>query len=334
MEITLTTSAGNKRYVGIDRLRGWLIILVLIGHIVLGSVHDNVIRYSIYAFHMPLFIGLTGYLINAETLKRSLISQTAIRYWWRVLFPFAFTFVFFTAILMVHAFEEGRITTKLLLSFFHSPYYHLWFVPTLVIWVVAFSLLLKSKISLSYTLLFFLLVSFVWAGVPTAEHWPVVASVLSKKVIYFFSFFLFGAWLRTSSSRNLRAIFSDFKVLPLTLIVACAGLYLLNIGFEKSVLRAAVWLLMNIALITLLIDMSISNTRIKPSFISEMGRHSLPIYLWHFAPLFVLKGLDIHHTHILAYYFLGSVSVLLIVFAVVRGHGQSKLVDRCFYGVN
>lgn len=334
MEITLTTSTDKKRYVGIDRLRGWLIILVLIGHIILGSVHDNLIRYSIYAFHMPLFIGLTGYLINAEALKRNSLLQTMSRYWWRVLFPFAFAFVFFTMVLMVHAFEEGRITTKLLLSFFHSPYYHLWFIPTLVIWVVAFSLLLKLKISLLNTLLLFLIISLVWAGVPKTEQWSVIAPVLSKKVIYFFSFFLFGAWLRTSSSRKFKAIFSDFRVLPVTLIMACAGLYLLNIGVEKSPLRAVVWLLMNIALITFLIDMSISNTRVKPTFISEMGRHSLPIYLWHFAPLFALKGLDIHQTHPLAYYFVGSICVSLIVFAVLRGYGQSKLLDRCLYGAS
>ena len=40
----------------IDLLRGWLMVLVITGHIVLGSVHENLIRYVIYAFHMPLFI--------------------------------------------------------------------------------------------------------------------------------------------------------------------------------------------------------------------------------------------------------------------------------------
>jgi peptidoglycan/LPS O-acetylase OafA/YrhL len=64
----------------IDILRGWLIVFVIIGHLVLGSVHDNVIRYSIYAFHMPLFIGLSGYLINPEPFKgRAMIVTTRMK---------------------------------------------------------------------------------------------------------------------------------------------------------------------------------------------------------------------------------------------------------------
>ncbi|HAU68989.1 MAG TPA: hypothetical protein DCW52_11410, partial [Gammaproteobacteria bacterium] len=64
------------RNVAIDQLRGGLIALVIVGHIVLGSVHDNIIRYAIYAFHMPLFIVLTGYLINTPLLLRQSMSAT------------------------------------------------------------------------------------------------------------------------------------------------------------------------------------------------------------------------------------------------------------------
>jgi acyltransferase len=82
------------RYASIDSLRGWLILLVMIGHLVLGSVHENVIRYSIYAFHMPLFIGLTGYLLNPDSLRKNSFFAALMRYWWRVLLPFAFAYVF------------------------------------------------------------------------------------------------------------------------------------------------------------------------------------------------------------------------------------------------
>ena len=322
----------KPRYAAIDSLRGWLIVLVMVGHLVLGSVHDNFIRYSIYAFHMPLFIGLTGYLINADSLRRNSWFEVFTRYWWRVLFPFAFAYLFYTGVLVLHAFEEERLSAKLLLSYIHTPYYHLWFIPTLVLWVLAFKAILKLRVPLIFGLLLFLFASLVWATIPRSEQWVFLAPILSKKVIYFFSFFLFGAWLRTSSSRKFRSIFSDFKVLPVTLIMACAGLYLLKIGADKSLFKAFVWAVLNIALITLMIDTATSNARAKRSMVSEIGRNSLPIYLWHLVPLFILKGVDMHQSHTLIYYLVGSAAMALIVFSILALEGKSKWLDRCLYG--
>jgi fucose 4-O-acetylase-like acetyltransferase len=337
------------RYVGIDSLRGWLIVLVMLGHLVLGSVDGNIIRYSIYAFHMPLFIGLTGYLINADSLRSNSFVATLTRYWWRVLLPFAFAYLFFTGILAIHAFEEGRISAKLLLSYVVTPYYHLWFIPTLVLWVLAFATLLKLRVPNGYALVFFLMLSLIWASFPSAEQWTFLALVLSKKVIYFFSFFLFGAWLKASGSRKLRTLFSQFKILPMVAITACAGLYLINIDIDKSLFKAGVWLILNLALITLLIGSATSkaskpsaasNASAKNSIISAIGRNSLPIYLWHVVPMFILKGFDIHQTYPLIYYFVASISMVLIVFAVLRLEGgkeagkagRNKLIDRCLFG--
>ena len=329
---TLNTAKENTRYVGIDSLRGWLIVLVILGHVVLGSVYDNLIRYSIYAFHMPVFIGLTGYLINADTLRQSSFVKIFMRYWWRVLFPFAFAYLFFTGILAFHAFEEGRLNSQLLLSYMLTPYYHLWFVPTMVLWVLAFSAVLKLRIPLLLVLLFFSLLSLLWAAIPGAEQWPFLAPLLSKKVVYFFSFFVFGAWLRTSGSNRFKALFSQFKVLPITLVVACAGLYLINIDTDKTLFTALVWGVLNAALIVVLIDGAISKSRAKSSIISDIGRNSLPIYLWHVVPLFILKGFDVHQAYTLIYYFVASISMVLIVLAILRLEGRSKWLNRCLFG--
>ena len=321
------------RYVGIDNLRGWLIVLVMLGHIVLGSVHENIFRYAVYAFHMPVFIGLTGYLINASMLRNSTFISIFQRYWWRVLFPFAFAYLFYTGILIFHAFEEGRVTVKLLLSYIHTPYYHLWFIPTMVIWVFAFAMFVKLKSRLLTVLLFFGILSLTWAAVPNSSLWGVFAPFLSKKVVYFFSFFLFGAWLKTSGSERFRSLFREFKALPLAVLLLCASVYLLEIGGDKSLLKALVWSVLNLVLITVLIEKAISNGLLKPSLISGIGRNSLPIYLWHVAPLFLLKGFDIHQTHVFLYYGVATISMMLIVALVLKFEARSKLLNKCLYGV-
>lgn len=329
----MSASKETIRYTGIDSLRGWLIVLVMLGHLVLGSVHDNTIRYSIYAFHMPVFIGLSGYLINAESLRKSSFIETMTRYWWRALFPFAFAFALFSGVLLFHAFDEGRVTVSLLLSYLHTPYYHLWFIPTLVLWVLAFSAVLKLRAPLVVTMLFFLFAALIWGSIPKSEQWAFIAPLMSKKVIYFFGFFLFGAWLRTSSSKQFRSILNDFKVLPVTLILACATLYLLEIGIDKSLFRASIWLVLNITLIAFLIDVAVSNAKSKPTLVTDIGRNSLPIYLWHVVPLFVLKGFDVHLTQPMVYYLVASISMVLIVCAILRLEGRRKWLDRAFFGV-
>lgn len=43
-----------------DTLKGLLIVLVILGHFLLGTLMDNPIRYFIYSFHMPLFLFVGG----------------------------------------------------------------------------------------------------------------------------------------------------------------------------------------------------------------------------------------------------------------------------------
>lgn len=55
-----------KRLNNIDFLKGVLIIFVITGHLIPGILNKTLIRYIIYFFHMPLFIGISGYLINIQ----------------------------------------------------------------------------------------------------------------------------------------------------------------------------------------------------------------------------------------------------------------------------
>ena len=122
-------------------------------------------------------------------------------------------------------------------------------------------------------------------------------------------------------------------MLPVTLVLGCTILYWLNIGVDKSLLRALVWATLNVALITLLIDTANANAQTKQTIVSEIGRNSLPIYLWHVVPLFLLKGFGFHQTQPLAYYCVAIISLALIVWAILRVEAKSKWLDRCLFGV-
>lgn len=343
----MTRSSSQKisqqpsRNASIDILRGWLILFVIIGHVVLGSVHDNVIRYSIYAFHMPLFIGLSGYLINPLSLRQSSLLSVASRYWRRVLLPFLIAFIFFAGVLLFHANGEGRVTSKLLLSYLATPYYHLWFIPTLIIWVLAYWAVLKVKFPLSLILIICFVASAIWASIPKYEQFAVLAPLLSKKVVYFFLFFMLGAYIRSGVKNKLLTLATDFKVLPISIIVACACVYLLNIGMDKSPLKALIWLLMNLLLIVVCTQAVNQRATYKKrakkhslinTILEGMGRNSLPIYLWHVAPLFILKGFDVHQTHIWWYYIASTLVIICICAFILKFENKNVFLNRVLYG--
>lgn len=329
-------SIHQARSEGIDFLRGSLILLVIIGHVVLGTIHDNWLRYSIYAFHMPLFIGLTGYLLNSKAFSTSSLNELSCRYWWRLIVPFGLAFVFFTGILLLHAYQENRMTIGLFVSYLHTPYYHLWFIPTMVLWILVFRFILQMHIPLGCVVLIFSAVSLYWASVPQSGQLAFLSPLLSKKVIYFFSFFLFGAWLRLVSLSKVKQFFRQFHWLVIGLSIVLFWIYLRHIGVEKSITRGIAWLILNLFLIAWLVPLS-KSMRVKSiplvTSVVAIGRNSLPVYLWHVVPLFILKGFGVHLTQPLFYYTISIVAIVLIVKLVLRFEAHNTISDRLVYGV-
>jgi len=321
-------------------------LLVIVGHIVLGSVHENMLRYVIYAFHMPLFIGLSGYLINAQKLRKSSIVAVFVKYWWRVVLPFSLAFLFFTGLLLAHAYQEERITQALILSYFVTPYYHLWFVPTLLIWVAAYWLLLRLALFSRWTALCFLALSAVWAALQTSSVsliGPFLTILLSKKVVYFFGFFLFGAWLKTEQSSKLIRFIGSFNILPAVLVMFCAVIYLVNIGPDKEPVKGLAWLMMNVSLIAIAVawlqqvNVTGKNKSSKgpprlSNVIVSLGRISLPVYLWHVVPMFLLKGVDFHTQNPLIYYLVSIVTVSFMLILLLALENRSRLLNKLIFG--
>lgn len=58
----------NERNRSIDAVKGVLILLVIIGHVLVGPIDEHVVRYVIYSFHMPAFFFVSGYLLSLERL--------------------------------------------------------------------------------------------------------------------------------------------------------------------------------------------------------------------------------------------------------------------------
>lgn len=69
----------------IDALKGILILFVIAGHLLPGGLNSSFLRYSIYAFHMPLFLFISGYLFNLKKNAQSAYAHIVKKYWKRML---------------------------------------------------------------------------------------------------------------------------------------------------------------------------------------------------------------------------------------------------------
>jgi fucose 4-O-acetylase-like acetyltransferase len=62
----------SNRIVWADALKGWLMILVVVGHVIQvwlrEECNDSHLWNIIYSFHMPAFMALSGYLTYCKSI--------------------------------------------------------------------------------------------------------------------------------------------------------------------------------------------------------------------------------------------------------------------------
>ena len=119
------------RNTSIDALKGLLIICVIIGHALYGSLNDNILRYVIYTFHMPVFLFMSGYLFNYNKISTLTIRQLFQKYWNRMLLPWIIALLVYSVVL-----TATNFTPLALIKRMAHPYYHLWYVPTLFTFII------------------------------------------------------------------------------------------------------------------------------------------------------------------------------------------------------
>lgn len=152
----------EKRLDYIDKLRGFAILLVVMGHLYLpytvqGNSHP--VAEMIYSFHMPLFFFISGYLCEIthkiamigylNFVRKKVISLLIPYLFWVVAISFLFT--------------DKSITTFgdfiLLFNFFPNKLF--WFMPVLFLIMLIYMLQYKmfhKKDSLARRLLFVIIV--------------------------------------------------------------------------------------------------------------------------------------------------------------------------------
>lgn len=282
-----------SRNESIDVIKGILVIFVIIGHILLGSLDDNGLRYFIYSFHMPAFFFISGYLLNLEKISTSPPTTLFASYWKRMLFQWGIALIVYALLI-----SYSELSLRVFLSKILYPYYHLWYVPTFFVFIIIIKLFRYIKED-SVFFLFLVVIGLVFNSLT-------VTIKTGEIRLYFFIFFLLGIFVKRLKITidNLLlggVIFAGFIVLIIALFLSD-----INYEFYSINLRLPCLLLICSASILAFI----SCDRIHSRLFGFLGKHSLEVYLWHVVPIILFKKV-FPENHSFEYY-MTSFSVLTI----------------------
>lgn len=204
----------NNRLLYIDKLKGFGIFLVVLGHVIQYNMVDfgqNSVFNAIYSFHMPFFFFLSGYIADKTTkiesfkdnftfIKKKAISLLIPFFSWELVFKYCFT-------------SETDFTIQTLLGTISNQFFHpgLWFLLSLfeIMVVYVFFYLISKHLNkqkeivyeiglFSAMIIFFLIInnflsgrlfsfllnlSFFFVGVFLSKF-EILKSLVQKKTIY------------------------------------------------------------------------------------------------------------------------------------------------------
>lgn len=272
----------------IDLFKGLLIILVILGHILKGKMDEAVWRTIIYSFHMPLFIGISGFLFNVDKIITLNLIELFKKYLLRVIVPWTIVIIFFFSVSVFQQ-HNSNILSGFIKAFIF-PFYHLWFIPGFLSWVFLSWFFKKNKVGDKQLLIIGLFISLVFI---ILKKYPsmyqdleiinsVINFILHTFRPYFYFFFVFGI---VYSRINLKKPNLFEYVIPLLCFINVIWLFY----NPNKVLSIINFFIFNSFLISITLKVSVHNLIEGNKTIERIGLNSLAIYLWHVFPILICE---------------------------------------------
>jgi len=315
----------------IDFLKGILILLVITGHIIPGNEDETLLKYLITSFHMPLFIGISGFLFNLDKIGEISFYELFKKYRYRIIVPWIIAVTAYSVYLEITVPDNNSFLVSLLNSFIY-PFYHLWFIAGFIGWIFASWFLKKlgfTHKSILFISLAISIVSFIFfKHNEIYENIPVLSEIINIVLHtfkpYFYVFFVMGIYLKNHDKTKLLPI--DIFI-PFILFVVIGFLFFI----PSEIIYAIAFYLFNYFLLKAML-IGVKNN-LLPAFkwIEWIGVNSLGIYLWHVIPVFLSISLTKEVGSIL-YYFM-SYFIILIFLLIYSQINRIKFISKYIFGI-
>lgn len=275
-----------SRNLAFESLKGILIYLVVVGHILTGDYthilnqHFEInLRGIIYLFHMPLFFAVSGWFFNPDS------SKTKILLWCKNLGIIFLVSALLHQILIIRKFDLSS-----LIKLVYAPFNHLWYIPALILMgIFCGTSFFKRFRNSRMFLVCLLLISITVKIVATAclDSTSLGLLKLPLRTIEFLPFFVFANRIRSSGCLNNGISF----------LLICAGIIgiFLQPYFDNNiisiVLYPTIMASFNFGLISFICSKFEKWTNFRVPPFALFGSRSLFIYLWHYLLIFAFNKL-------------------------------------------
>jgi fucose 4-O-acetylase-like acetyltransferase len=266
---------------GLDAIRGGLILLVVLSH----CLSPGIPVFILYSFHMPLFLGISGFLIKRDFIRQSGVGQILQKYFYRMIIPWFLAFVIY----YLWRLGFGMPTKGWQEALY--PYYHLWFVPALLVMVLTLKLLEFWNIPFQWILgvsaVFCLGWYMLYREHPDNPVFPWFYYLGDKRLYGYFGFFYLGYVLRSYPER-IPVIRKEYLLLAagVSLVVLILFIYLP----VARVISFLPYLILNVSLITACITHFATRTLTQNTFLLFCNQQSLAIYLYHYLVILLVSS--------------------------------------------
>ena len=315
----------------IDVLRGFAIILVVLGHALeKNGYSDSFLHNIIYSFHMPLFFCISGFVtMYSWKLDKGAHITDYFRYIWRkfiaIMLPFFVWSLIVNPLFLSSSFERSydALLSSMNAIANNTSY---WFLPCLfilisinAIWNYIVNVIRKPKTEI---LILLLLMSCVAALSRLNDY---ARSVLS----YFIPFFIGVFCARYAKLYEM--LVNDKKIYAIAIVLFC-----LLVGyFENGVTNRLIRLITGILSLPILFNLFANNkfNCVVTEWMSILGKYTLVIYVLHFAVIRNIPSLQDMGIFAQIIFF-GIISVLVCFFCVLiaKIFERSNVLSICFLG--
>lgn len=295
-----------------DNLKGILICLVVFAHFLYDFTDHTAIEiivFLIYVFHMPAFVFVSGHFTHDPPKIRKLVTAF-------ILFDSAYLLCEFKLL--------GTIDIL-------SPAYVCWYLVALIVWRLLAKYIPRKK----YTIPCFFAVSLLVGLIPNLGN-----TFGLTRILAFFVFFVAGLLTDEDTVKKLRS-----KARPIfgyaLLLVSIAGsitadtvfyykksdLVMLEYSSLDMVLGRAVMLILAGAFIISLLLI----TSDKRSFLTKLGKNSLPIFLVHRFITFVYSAFFPYTENV--WLIIGTSALMTVLTLIILGNDKvASFVDELISG--
>ena len=250
-----------------DNLKGFLIVLVVLGHT--GTAMGDKWLSVIYAFHMPLFVYVSGFFSRKKESLWASIGRLLIIY-----------LVFNTAYLLL----DVLLGTKLTFGRLLVPSFALWYILSLVIWrmIIFF---VPNKVLDNHWIV--LMLSFILCFI--AGFIPIGTEMSFQRTMVFLPFFLLGFYTKRMSVGIPVQQANRYVYLIVIFAVCFCLLSLINylimpVFYANTAYNGINDLVIRVIQVVIALLLSIFVLYVVPNragLFSKLGESSLLIYLLH-----------------------------------------------------